>query len=209
MTHHMKCTSQCHYRQRRRNQRVVAGQRNSEEAPRSLVATHHHNILQPVQQPARGAERRGAGAFGGSLPPLPFDARMENTEIDAPQHQTGECDQSADDERARRATPCGKRDDQRQRNAGVVGHALLEAERTRPQLQHQFEEPCARDRRGAGNCNDQRSRHGRIGAPEGRSHVIVARRSQHGGSLPPLTPCVDDLAQTGLQQSLTRRLAPL
>src|SRR6266540_4928874 len=64
-------------RERERDERVVAGKRETEEPPRRLVATHHRDRLQLLEEPPRRAEIiERARAFLRARPPFPLDAGM-------------------------------------------------------------------------------------------------------------------------------------
>src|SRR5947199_6464459 len=75
------CAEQRDDRQRRRDQRVVAGERHAEEAPRGLIAARDVDVLQAVEKTAGAAEFRRAGALGRTKPQFPFNARMEDAHI--------------------------------------------------------------------------------------------------------------------------------
>src|SRR5262245_55618194 len=70
--------------ERGRDQRVVAGERDAEEAPGRLVAARDVDGLQPPQQIAGRPKLRRARALLRPGPPFPFDAGVEHAEIDAP-----------------------------------------------------------------------------------------------------------------------------
>src|SRR6266404_6541853 len=64
-----------------RDQRVVAGQRQAEEAPLHVVAADHLHGVEALQQVAGAAEISDrAGAIGRALPEFPFDAGMIGAE---------------------------------------------------------------------------------------------------------------------------------
>src|SRR5258708_29352768 len=77
--------------ERERDDHVVAGEREPEEAPGRLVAAHHRDPLQLVEEAAGGAEiAQRARACLRARPPLPFDAAMIDAEARVPQHAEAE-----------------------------------------------------------------------------------------------------------------------
>ena len=64
-----------HHRHRQRDQHIVSGEREAEEAPLHLIATDHFYAVETLQQRAGAAEIDDRpGAIGRPLPELPFDA---------------------------------------------------------------------------------------------------------------------------------------
>src|SRR6266478_5352544 len=141
-----------------RDQRVVAGERKAEKAPRCLVATHDARRLQPFHQILRRAEVGDRPrAFLRSCPPVPFDAGVVDCERGAGQHDERYQTKTADDQRRRLAQGCN-RDQRGERNRAVIRDALLEAERARRDTQTILKEPGADD--GGGADRRDRSRGG-------------------------------------------------
>ena len=163
------------HRHQQRDQHVVAGEREAEEAPLHLVAADHLDGVEPLQQLAGAAEIDDRpGAIGRALPELPFDAG-----VIAAEPGIGErCEQQARQTRPARpaAAPRARRQTpprSAERQGQIIGVALFEAERTGPDIQHELEEPGARQRRGRDGRNRQRRNGRRIGGK--------ARRRRMGG----------------------------
>ena len=142
---------------RQRDQHAIAGERQAQKAPLHLVAADHLLGIEARQQVAGAAEISDrSGAIGRSLPELPFDAGMIGAE-----HGVAECRGSkkrkARDHHSARRIPCrGERDQRAERDRQVIGVALLEAERTGADIQHQLKEPRARQRRRRNDRDCQR-----------------------------------------------------
>src|SRR5262245_7952134 len=58
----------------KRDQDVVSGEREAEEAPCRLVAAHNADVLQLIHEAARPERIERPGAILWARPPLPFDA---------------------------------------------------------------------------------------------------------------------------------------
>ena len=71
---------------RERDQHVVAGEREAEKAPRRLVAAHHADRIQLVEDRALGVEIGDRPrAIGRAGPSAPFDAGVRGAERGAAQ----------------------------------------------------------------------------------------------------------------------------
>src|SRR5438445_271405 len=114
-----------------RDQEIVAGQRQAEEAPLHFVAADYPHGVETLQQIAGAAEiSNGAGAIGRPLPKTPFDAGVIGPQPGTGEAGSGENGEAGIKHRARRASRRGKRRQDAERHRQVIGVALLEAERT-------------------------------------------------------------------------------
>src|SRR5260370_3532926 len=122
--------------ERERNERVVARERQTEEAPGGIVAAHHIERFELVQKPARRAEiAERARAFLRTRPPFPFDAGMIDAEPGVPEHAERDGDERREQHLARGADVIADEHHERERDREVIGVALLEAERARLQAE--------------------------------------------------------------------------
>lgn len=142
----------------KRDQRVVTGQRQPKKTPLHLVAADHLHLVQTVQQVSGVAEiDNRPAAIGRALPEPPFDAGVIGAETGIGEQHEGENDETGTEQAPGNALRGADRHKRRKRNGEVVGITLLKAERTGPNIEHQFEEPRAGDGRGA---NDRNTRTG-------------------------------------------------
>ncbi|MGY4433252.1 hypothetical protein ACVWWO_005729 [Bradyrhizobium sp. F1.13.1] len=149
---------------RERDQHVVAGQRETEEAPLHLVAANHLHGVEPRQQVGGAAEiDDGTGAVGRSLPKAPFDAGMIGAEPGIGEARQHKDRKARDQQRPRRTAPRRECDEQAEGDREVIGVALLQAERTGHDPEHQLEEPGARDRGGRNQGHSERGSQSRAG----------------------------------------------
>src|SRR5262249_5584195 len=72
-------------RERERDQRVVAGERDSEETPRRLVAAHRAHGAELIDEAAAQAVER-ARTFSRPGPEFPFDTGVIDAEPGVPEH---------------------------------------------------------------------------------------------------------------------------
>jgi membrane AbrB-like protein len=138
-----------------RDQHIVTGERQAEEAPLHLVATHDFDLVEALQKAAGAAEISDRpGAIGRSLPKPPFDAGVISTERGVDERRQRQDRKARQQKRPRRALRRCERKERRERHGKIIGVALLEAEWTGQDFQHQLEEPGARQ----GRCRNDRDR---------------------------------------------------
>ena len=115
-----------------------------------------------------------------------------------------------------RGAPSGSRegDQEAERHRQIIGVALLQAERTGPDIQHQLKEPRPRQRRGGNDRDRQRRRQRRI-AGRAQTRGICGGIERHGPNslrfdkrpIPPDRQC--RAASHSLPRGLTRANRPL
>ena len=164
-----------------RDQHIVAGQRQAEKPPLHLVAAHHLHGVETLQQVAGAAEIADrAGAFGRPLPEPPFDAGVIGGEPGIAERRQREDGEARSERGARRIPRRGERDQRAKRDHQIIGIALLEAERTGADIQHQLEEPRPRQRRGRDRRDRERRRQRRVAvAARMRGVCDGVRRHDH------------------------------
>ena len=170
--------------ERQRDQHVVAGERQAEEAPRRFVAADHAGVLDQVAQPAGRTEVGDRSrAVLRTFPPLPFDAGVIGGEAGVPEHRDGDGEEREQHHLARRADRHAEQHHGRERDRGVVGVTLLQAERAWPVAEHVLEEIGAEDGGEPDHRDGHGGRHDRLGADavEGkRAHARLALRHDLG-----------------------------
>jgi hypothetical protein len=157
--HDAPCRNRGH---QKRDQHVVAGQREAEKTPLHFIAADHLDGVETLQQAAGAAEIPDRPcAFGRPLPKPPFDAGVIGPEPGIAERGEREDGEAEIEHRARRVFRRGQRNKHAERDRQIVGVALLEAERTGADIQHQLKEPRARQRRRGNDRDRQRcSEHG-------------------------------------------------
>ena len=159
-------------REQQRDEHVVAGEREPEEAPGRLVAAHHRDRLELLEKSAGGAKAfELARAFLRARPPFPFDAGMIDAEPRVPEHAQRDGDERGDQHLALGADVVAEHHHDRERDREIIGVALLEAERARLESQPVLEEPGAQDGDRADRRDRGRRRSDRAGADRAQGEI--------------------------------------
>ena len=120
--------------------------------------------VEALQQRAGAAEiDDGAGAIGRALPEFPLDAGVIAAEPGIGERSQQKHRKPGQQHLPWRPARGGKRHHEGERQGQIIGVALFEAERTGPDIQHELEEPGARQRRSRHGRNRQRRNGRRIG----------------------------------------------
>src|ERR1700716_313377 len=147
-----------------RDQHVVAGQRQAEEAPLHSVPADRLHGVETLQQVAGAAEIPDrAAAVGRPLPKTPFDTGMITTEPGIAERGEGEKGEARNQHGAGGIPGGGERHQRTERDRQIIGVALLETERTGTDIQHQLKEPRARQRRRRNDSDRQGCRERGVG----------------------------------------------